>query len=277
MKTINILVPMKLEGQARNEHGYAMAVLLVSLSIMAVMLMVAMPVWKQTVQREKEEELVFRGTQYVHAIALFQRKTANTYPPNIDLLVRERYLRKKFKDPITNDDFLPLPVGAAPGGVGAAQLTGTGAASGRGQTGSGPTQTTTIQPTGGGRQGSATPFGAPSAGTIGGISGVASKSKDKSIRIYNGRTHYNEWTFVYVQPQQAPGAGGGAGAATPGRGTTPPGAGGVGGRGGPPNRGGPTGPNRQGGPGGFGPQRSGFPSGATPIQPIGPGTPRGRF
>src|SRR5882672_10392680 len=135
MKTINILVRMKLAGQARNEHGYAMAVLLVSMSIMAIMMAVAMPVWKQMVQREKEEELIFRGTQYVHAIALFQRKTANAYPPNIDLLLRERYLRKKYKDPITNDDFLPLPVGAAPGGVGTGQqgAPGTG---GRGQTGS---------------------------------------------------------------------------------------------------------------------------------------------
>jgi type II secretory pathway pseudopilin PulG len=266
-----------------------MAVLLVSMSIMAIMLTVAMPVWKQTSQREKEEELVFRGTQYVHAIALFQRKTANAYPPNIDLLVRERYLRKKYKDPITNDDFLPLPVGAAPGGAGAAASQ----PGGRGQPlatfssgGRGPlTQTSGTPvagvPQGAGGRGSATPFGAPSAGNIGGISGVASKSKEQSIRIYNGRTHYNEWTFVYVQPQQAPGAGGAPGAATPGgRGTTPAGAGGVGGRGGPPNRGGPTGPNRQGGPGGpggFGPQRSGFPTGVTPIQPVGPGTPRGRF
>jgi type II secretory pathway pseudopilin PulG len=282
MKTINILVPMKLAGQARNEHGYAMAVLLVSMSIMAIMMTVAMPVWKQMVQREKEEELIFRGTQYVHAIALFQRKTANAFPPNIDLLVRERYLRKKYKDPITNDDFVPLPVGAAPGGAGAVSgpQSGPGTA-GRGQTGSpapgGGPQASSPQAVGG-RQGSTpTPFGAPSAGTIGGISGVASKSKEKSIRIYNGRTHYNEWTFVYVPQQQAPGAGAG-GAATPGgRGTTPPGAGG---RGGPPNRGGPTGPNRQGGPGGFGPQRSGFPSGGAPILPVPPGqpgTPRGRF
>ena len=30
----------------------------------------------------------------------------------------------------------------------------------------------------------------------GGVMGVASKSKDTSIRIYNGRTHYNEWQFV---------------------------------------------------------------------------------
>ena len=113
MKTITILIPMHLAGQAKRprngERGYAMAALLVAMSIMAIMMTVVMPVWKQTAQREKEEELVFRGKQYVHAIGLFQRKFANAYPPNIDVLVDQRFLRKKFKDPITNDDFAPHP------------------------------------------------------------------------------------------------------------------------------------------------------------------------
>ena len=88
MKTITILVPMQLHGQATScrgasdQAGYAMAALLVAMSIMAVMMTVVMPVWKQTAQREKETELVFRGEQYVHAITLFQRKFANAFPPN---------------------------------------------------------------------------------------------------------------------------------------------------------------------------------------------------
>ena len=85
-----------------------MAALLIAMSIMAVMMTVVMPVWKHAAQREKEEELVFRGQQYARAIGLFQRKFANAYPPNIDVLVDQKFLRKKFKDPITNDDFVPL-------------------------------------------------------------------------------------------------------------------------------------------------------------------------
>ncbi len=96
-----------------------MAALLISLSIMALALTAVMPVWKQTSQREKEAELVFRGTQYVHAIQLFQRKSGpGTYPPSVDLLVEQKFLRKKYKDPITNGDFQPLPaamVAAPPG------------------------------------------------------------------------------------------------------------------------------------------------------------------
>src|SRR2546423_674757 len=163
MESVNILMSMQLQRQAemmrRRESGYAMAALLVAIAIMAVMLTAAMPVYKQMAQREKEDELVFRGTQYVHAIGLFQRKYMNAFPPNVDVLVEQRFLRKKFKDPITNDDFQPLGAGqVVPGslqdrvvngpgqlntqpppgtsGRGAASSTGRGAASstGRGAT-----------------------------------------------------------------------------------------------------------------------------------------------
>ena len=142
MKTITILIPMDLAGQAEQkctgQRGYAMAALLVAMSVMAIMFTVVMPVWKQTARREKEEELVFRGKQYVHAIGLFQRKFANAFPPNIDVLVEQRFLRKKFKDPITNDDFVPIPAGqGVPGGIqppgGQRGASGSTTASGRGQ------------------------------------------------------------------------------------------------------------------------------------------------
>ena len=84
--------------------GYAMAALLVAMAVMAVLMSVALPVWRHEAQREKEEELVFRGNQYVRALGLYQRKT-QTMPGSVDLLVTGRFIRKKYKDPITNDDF----------------------------------------------------------------------------------------------------------------------------------------------------------------------------
>ena len=82
MKTISILIPMKLAGQAakRTSSGYAMAALLVAMSIMAIMMTVVMPVWKQTAQREKEEELIFRGKQYVHAIGAVPAQVRQRVP-----------------------------------------------------------------------------------------------------------------------------------------------------------------------------------------------------
>jgi type II secretory pathway pseudopilin PulG len=246
-----------------------MAALLIAMSIMAIMFTVAMPVWKQTAQREKEEELVFRGKQYVHAIGLFQRKFANAYPPNIDVLVDQRFLRKKFKDPITNDDFVPIPVGqAAPGtqppAAGQRGATGSTGGIGQPQTPAAGSQT--------GRTGGPGPSTSTPGQTGGGISGVASKSKAQSIRLYNGRGHYNEWAFVYIQQQQAAGAGGAPGSATPGRGGQrgqPPGPFPGGDQPGQRGRG-PNGPGRS--TGGIGTFNGG---GVTPIQP--PSTPRGRF
>jgi type II secretory pathway pseudopilin PulG len=280
---------------ANGERGYAMVVLLVSLSIMTVMMSVAMPVWKQMVQREKEAELVFRGEQYARAIGLFQRKNGpGTLPPSIDVLVEQRYLRKKYKDPITNDDFAPILMSASTGtgqpssrqeaggvqtGRGASQA-GAGRATGAG-TGAGPTagagvgsgQASAQQQGRGGQPGTGTAFGLGTGTAFGGVSGVTSKSKDRSIRIYKGRNRYNEWQFVYTAPQIA---GGGAPNAP-----NAPATGGQRGRGnqGPanPQGGVPTPPGFRGGPGdgrgggGVRPVPDGFP----PFGPNVPNAPRG--
>jgi len=204
---------MHLAGQGEktrivNERGYAMAAFIIGLAVMAIVMSAAMPVWKHMAQREKEEELVFRGEQIAHAIGMFQRRSANAYPPNLDVLVQQRFLRKKYKDPIANDDFVPIaqsqPQAAAQPGRGAQAPQ----PQGRGQAAAG-------------GRGTPTPGGAP----VGGIIGVTSKSPDESIRLYKGRSHYNEWAFVYTPPAAAPGAGA-PGAAAPGgrgqRGQPPP-------------------------------------------------------
>ena len=252
-----------------------MAALLVAMAVMAIMMTAVMPVWRHQAQREKEDELVFRGLQYVHAIGLFQRKFANAYPPTIDVLVEQRFLRKKFKDPITNDDFAVIPAGGA--------LPGATPAAGNANGGRGTSPSTTSSPTGSpasGQVGSAlrntSSIGTPgAAGAVTGISGVTSKSKDASIRIYNGRSHYNEWAFVYVATTQAPGAGGAAGPGGRGSGQPGPnGPGGVGGRGRGPNGPGGQGPGAPGSPNG--PGGRGFGPGPAPVQPLFPPPGRGR-
>jgi len=262
---------MKKIGQ---ENGYAMAALLIAMSIAAVLLTVAMPTWKQMSRREKEEELVFRGQQYVRAIRLYGMKFANANPPSIDVLVEQRYLRKKFKDPITNDDFQPILAGQAiPGSSGA----GAGAARGGQQAqvrgpNAGPITSGGSQVGGRGGAGSATGglagIGGSSSGPVGGLMGVMSKSKDASIKIYNGRNHYNEWAFVYVPQVQAPGVGGVGGVGGRGQPTQPnnPFGTGIGGRDGRGGRGNPNLPPQPIGPG-RGP--------TSPITPIQPGRGRG--
>jgi type II secretory pathway pseudopilin PulG len=251
---------MHLAGQGeKDEKGYAMAALIVGMAVMAILMTAAMPVWKHLAQREKEEELVFRGEQYAHAIGLFQRRTANAYPPNLDVLVQQKLLRKKYKDPITGDDFVPI-----------AQSQQAGRGNQGGQQGA-------AQPGRGQQAGPGT--GAPGQPTVvGGIVGVTSKSTDESIRLYKGRSHYNEWAFIYTPPAQAPGAGGvGApGAGGRGRGQGQPGQNfPQGGPGGIPGRGGPFQPGGNG-RGQNGPGRGNGPTGQPGTFNPFPGGGRGR-
>ncbi len=90
-----------------DDGGFIMVVLLIGMAVSAVWLASALPSWRQQAIREKEAELIFRGEQYARAIHLYQCKNG-TYPPNVDLLVSQRYLREKYKDPIANDDFVPV-------------------------------------------------------------------------------------------------------------------------------------------------------------------------
>jgi type II secretory pathway pseudopilin PulG len=269
---------MDLAGQGRlrpdRPDGYAMAALLVGLSIMSVLLTMALPVWSHMARREREEELIWRGQQYARAIALFQRRYANTFPPSLDVLVEQRFLRKKYKDPITNDDFQLIPAGGAaqPGVIGGVpgaptpggQVPSTGQGGRGSAAGTTPTLTTTT-PAGAG-------INAMASGAVTnlGISGVVSKSKDTSIKIYNGRQKYNEWLFVAMQTSQ--GVGGGVPGGAPG--TVAPGGRGRGRGGFPgmqplPGRGQPM-PGRGFGP--FGPGSPGMPdSGGMPPLPEGRG------
>jgi type II secretory pathway pseudopilin PulG len=246
-----------------------MAALLVALAVMAVMMSVALPVWRHEAQRQKEDELIWRGNQYVRGIRLYAAKNGGILPPSVDALVSGHFIRKKYKDPVTNDDFDYLGAGATTPGL----------APGQGQAlpgQPGQPQSSTTSPNG---QPGPTSTIASSGVVPGGLSGVRSKSKDESIKVYQGRTHYNEWTFIYVS--QNPGLGvpgrGQPGAIGPNGQPLGPGRGrGVGPDGKPlpfppgggPGRGGPTGPGRfgPGGPGGS-PSGPGGPGGSPTFPP----------
>jgi type II secretory pathway pseudopilin PulG len=258
-------------GLGQGERGYAMAALLVGLSVLAVLMTMALPVWTHYAKREKEEELIWRGQQYARAIGLFQRKYANTFPPNLQVLLDQKFLRKKYKDPITDDDFQLIPVGGGVPGRGG----GPGNASPT-QPGLGPGQKPAQGAPGGFRAGTeGSPTGIPGTfqpvqgtapNTPGiGIQGVVSKSSESSIKLYNGRSKYNEWAFIYMATAQRVG----------GRGAQQPGMGGPGSRfpgmgppGSQPPGSSPFGPGGPGGPGApFSP--SGQPQGTSPFGPGG--------
>ncbi len=233
-----------------------MAALLVAMSIMAIFMGAALPAWRTWAQREKEAELIFRGEQYARAIGLFQRRYANATPPNLDVLVNERFLRKKYKDPITNGDFqLISPGGAVPGLSQQPQSpTTANPSAGRGR-GIDLSASGGRQGQAGQRQAGPGPTGPGQTGSVGagGVIGVVSKSSERAFRIYNGRDSYNQWVFMATQ--QSNRAGGPGGAAGRIGGDDGRGGRGVDGRGGRDGRGFQPPPL----PGGAQPPRGGFP------------------
>ena len=214
-----------------DESGYLMVALLVAMTVMAIMMTAAMPAWHTLARREKEAELVFRGEQYARALMLYQRRFANQPAPSVDALVTGRYLRKKYKDPITNDDFQLLGGGATMPGQTSGQVPAQRAQSAIQEAQAALKQAQALRQAAsqGGRGG--VPIG---GGVVSGIVGVTSKSEEKSLRLYNGRDTYNQWIFMPVaQAARAGGVGpGGAGRGVPdggrGRGVQPPGDGGRG-------------------------------------------------
>jgi type II secretory pathway pseudopilin PulG len=260
--------------------------LLAILLMMALMIIVATyytaPAMVQQIKRDREEEMIHRGTEYARAIKKFYKKNGR-YPANLDDLDKGqiRFLRKRYKDPLTKDgkwkllnygDIAMLLNAAGPGtpaaalanqggtltpggaivpGVpspGGAQFSGVQQQQFQQQPGSiNGFSTNTGQgfsPPGGpgggfgfnnntdqgnnsagaGQSGgnqnpgftfvdnSQNPFGSSQPGSSpfaqatpgpntqfggGAIVGVASMSKEKTIRIYNKKKTYDEWQFIY--------------------------------------------------------------------------------
>ena len=87
-----------------NASGFALLFAMVAAAVLLIGLTVALPSIYQEAQREREEELIFRGTQYARAIATFHQKFQR-YPTNIQELTNltngYRFLRREFTDPMT--------------------------------------------------------------------------------------------------------------------------------------------------------------------------------
>jgi type II secretory pathway pseudopilin PulG len=168
-----------------NEHGYALVALMATIAVMLVALSAAVPSWRYLMKNDREEELIFRGGEIADAIARFQRRNGNALPPSLDVLVKGKYLRHAYKDPMTKDGKWRF---VRPGEM---VIGGPNPFQGARGFGSVTTTTTTTRPSA---------FSQPTM-MIGGFQGVASTSTDKSLRIFNGRTRYDEWVFVPGQPR----------------------------------------------------------------------------
>lgn len=94
--------------------GYTYISLLVIIAIMGVVLGAAGDVWRMTMKREKEQELLFVGNQFRRAIELYYEhapEQGRRYPGSLEDLLMDprypsiqRYLRKIYPDPVSGSD-----------------------------------------------------------------------------------------------------------------------------------------------------------------------------
>jgi type II secretory pathway pseudopilin PulG len=180
-------------GGREGERGASLVSLIAGLTIMAIMMSAATPFWRYVMKDAREEELLFRGEQIARAIERYQKKNGGTSPPNLEILVQRRFLRKMYAEPFAKDGKWRLVRAGEP--VMPPGVPGV------------PTRRTPPS-TMVGQAPTATIGGTITAGGTG-IVGVASLSKDDSLRVFNGRTKYNEWLFIagqlrFVGPMPGP-------------------------------------------------------------------------
>jgi hypothetical protein len=196
------------------QRGYVLIVIALFVTLLAISLAAMDINTRLQLRRDREEEMIHRGVEYARAIKKFQKKFGR-FPAKLEDLENTnnlRFLRHRYKDPITNAAWTPLrfgdvklatntavpgaAIGAAPG----APIAGAGAQAGlaAGATQSGTSSGLGTQNPSTGTQSSTSPFGSGQALGGGAIVGVASSSEANSIREFGGKNHYNEWQFIAV-------------------------------------------------------------------------------
>jgi type II secretory pathway pseudopilin PulG len=164
------------------QFGFTYVALLVAIVIIGISLGAAGKYWSNVMQREREEELLFRGDQYRLAIERYYLANCpksigpcpkSVLPQSIENLLSDdrfpqakRHLRQQYKDPMTGQDFELIRdqlVGN--------RITGVYSSSTR----------TVIRTTG---------FPDP-------------------YQSFEGKTSYSEWKFFYTPPQAAVSSGSG--------------------------------------------------------------------
>jgi hypothetical protein len=92
----------------RGEEGYALMLVVFLTTLMLLATIVAAPSVRTERKREKEEEMIWRGKQYIRGIKLYYRKNGH-FPTSLDDLTKPkmgslRYLRQAYRDPMNKED-----------------------------------------------------------------------------------------------------------------------------------------------------------------------------
>jgi hypothetical protein len=205
-----------------------LAIVMLVATLLLVALTAALPSVYQEGQREREAELMFRGTQYARGVALFHRQFGR-YPVSVKELLQTnglRFLRKEYSDPMDpkgkwrfihvnasgvlldsknqtlgrNPNNPNNPAGLGQNPSSSSILGGNSSMGGSNSMGSpGGMSGMGMSPsTGGfGQTGPTSSFFGSSDEIHGAfICGVAATSHHESIKIWQKHHHYDEWEFT---------------------------------------------------------------------------------
>lgn len=197
MRPSHLTTPASPEASARSgEEGYTLVALAIAVAILAILVGAALPMWSTLAQRQKEEELIFRGWQYAEAIRVFQQRHGRLPIRLAELVeVKPRSIRRLWKDPMTDGGEWGLVFQGGEGSqIRGQDLTG-------GSLPNGPTGPDG-RPGGGNRPPGRRPGprgdgkGGGDAQNIGPIVGVHSRSTGESLKVLFGEEQYDRWTFT---------------------------------------------------------------------------------
>jgi type II secretory pathway pseudopilin PulG len=201
------------------ERGYTLVAIMIFMTLIAISILVISPTVSKIMQRDREEELMFRGKQYAQAFLNFQKRQGR-FPLTLKELMttHPRSARKLFKEPMCNcDDWGLIRVGQPwpppPPGTNPAGTTGTSTGTSPGTTAPGGQQTRPGAPLPGSYSSPPPGNGNPGGGsgdTSGGMNfggppkeannapivGVYSKVHKKGLRTFHGQEYYDQWGFI---------------------------------------------------------------------------------
>ncbi len=105
---IQFLMTFRHKGKNwRRERGYIMLTLMLAVALLTIVALTWVEKVDFQIKRDREEELIHRGVQYSRAVRRYFKKFGR-YPTRVEELENTnnlRFLRRKYKDPITGKDF----------------------------------------------------------------------------------------------------------------------------------------------------------------------------
>jgi type II secretory pathway pseudopilin PulG len=237
-------IKVRRAGSRQKDSGYMLLVLMLAVAVLTITMLGVARNYRRSILRDREVEMIHRGDQYERAVKRFYKKNGR-YPTSIEQLEdnnKIRYLRKRYKDPMSPDgtwqlvhladiaklkglttatgaqssnsaNFLSNSGGlgnASGAATGVAATTAAGTATNASASAGGTTDPSQVTAVTGGPVSSTGVSGANPAdgGVLGGgdVYGVVSKAKTEGIHSFGDKQKYNEWFFIY-DPTQDTGKG----------------------------------------------------------------------